>query len=87
MMQVFGKKLIAPNLEVAGVMADKFGMDTITMDGDEVNRKGGLCGGYQDEGRSKLVALERIRSTTRDLKNLSREQKNMQQKARSQRFY
>ena len=31
-------------------------MDAITMDGDEVNRKGALEGGFHDERRSRLVA-------------------------------
>lgn len=55
-------------------------MDSITLDGDEVNRKGGMSGGYHDESSARLGAVERIRTLRRDLKGLDKDYKDMQQK-------
>mmetsp|Transcript_57614 Transcript_57614/g.115710 ORF Transcript_57614/g.115710 Transcript_57614/m.115710 type:complete len:1308 (-) Transcript_57614:266-4189(-) len=57
MVQVFGKKLIARDFDTARQFAREANMDAITMDGDEVNRKGALEGGFHDERRSKLAAF------------------------------
>jgi structural maintenance of chromosome 3 (chondroitin sulfate proteoglycan 6) len=56
MLQVFGKKLIARDFDTARQFAREANMDAITMDGDEVNRKGALEGGFHDERRSRLGA-------------------------------
>jgi structural maintenance of chromosome 3 (chondroitin sulfate proteoglycan 6) len=53
---VFGKKLIARDFDTARQFARECNMDALTMDGDEVNRKGALEGGFHDERRSKLKA-------------------------------
>ena len=42
MRQIFGRKLIARNQEVAAHFANLADMDAITMDGDEINRKGSI---------------------------------------------
>lgn len=57
-------------------------MDVVTMAGDEFNRKGGISGGYHDERAARLLTLERIRELGRDLKDLGKQQKGMQAKAR-----
>ena len=56
MSQVFGKKLIARDFDTARQFATECNMDAITMEGDEVNRKGALEGGFHDERRSRLAA-------------------------------
>lgn len=80
MEQIFGKKLLAENLEVASTACKMADMDSITLDGDEVNRKGGMSGGYHDESSARLGAVERIRTLRRDLKGLDKDYKDMQQK-------
>lgn len=64
-------------------------MDVVTMAGDEFNRKGGISGGYHDDRSARLLTLERIRELGRDLKDLSKQQKDMQAKVcrRSFRFF
>ena len=54
MLYVFGKTLICRNIEVATRFARQHGFDCITLDGDQVSRRGALTGGYIDTTRSKL---------------------------------
>ena len=54
MLYVFGKTLICRNIEVATKYARQQGYDCITLDGDQVSRRGALTGGYIDTTRSKL---------------------------------
>uniref|UniRef100_A0A7S2ANS6 RecF/RecN/SMC N-terminal domain-containing protein n=1 Tax=Octactis speculum TaxID=3111310 RepID=A0A7S2ANS6_9STRA len=42
-------------------------MDSITFDGDQVNRKGALEGGYHDDRKSKLLAFYGIRKAKEEL--------------------
>ena len=51
MTMVFGKKLLAKNMDAAALWSKNFDMDAVTMDGDEVNAKGALHGGFVDSSR------------------------------------
>ncbi|XP_064600089.1 structural maintenance of chromosomes protein 3-like [Liolophura sinensis] len=51
---VFGKTLICRNIEVATQIARTQNLDCITLDGDQVSRRGALTGGYYDTRRSRL---------------------------------
>jgi structural maintenance of chromosome 3 (chondroitin sulfate proteoglycan 6) len=79
--QVFGRKLLARNLEVAGQFAPMSGMDCITMDGDEVGRKGALQGGYKDTTRSRLLAMASIREAEVALEDAEKEHAQLKDKA------
>ncbi|KAG8273131.1 Structural maintenance of chromosomes protein 3 [Homalodisca vitripennis] len=54
MRYIFGKTLICRNLEIATDMSKEYGLDCITIDGDQVSSKGTLTGGYFKNMRSKL---------------------------------
>ena len=58
---VFGKKLLARDLEVAAHFSKEYDFDAITRDGDLVNRRGGFEGGYHDERVSRMSAIYKIR--------------------------
>jgi structural maintenance of chromosome 3 (chondroitin sulfate proteoglycan 6) len=58
--QVFGKTCIAETLEVGAAYVRSHGIDTITLDGDRVDRKGALSGGYHDVRRSRLSAIKSV---------------------------
>ncbi|XP_041368808.1 structural maintenance of chromosomes protein 3-like [Gigantopelta aegis] len=51
---VFGKTLICRSMEVATQYAKTQNLDCITLDGDQVSRRGALTGGYYDTRRSRL---------------------------------
>ncbi|KAI0030417.1 hypothetical protein K488DRAFT_30253, partial [Vararia minispora EC-137] len=46
--QVFGKTCVCRDLTVAAAYVKSHGINTITLDGDKVDRKGALTGGYHD---------------------------------------
>jgi len=54
--QIFRKCLVVRNLEVGSRFSKSHGLDCITLEGDQVNRKGALTGGYLDLRRSRLRA-------------------------------
>ncbi|KAK9764937.1 Structural maintenance of chromosomes protein 3 [Basidiobolus ranarum] len=60
--QVFGKAIICPNLEVASKYSRSHNLNAITLEGDRVDRKGALTGGYHDTRRSRLETIKTIKS-------------------------
>ncbi|GAK66273.1 recF/RecN/SMC protein [Moesziomyces antarcticus] len=61
MQQIFGRSIICPNLEIAAAYVRSHGVNAVTLDGDKVERKGALSGGYQDPRRSRLDAVNDVR--------------------------
>lgn len=59
--QVFGKTLICRDLEIASQFAREYNLDCITIEGDQVNRKGALTGGFHDARTSRLETMKNIR--------------------------
>ncbi len=59
--QIFGRSIICPNLEIASAYVRSHGVNAVTLDGDKVERKGALTGGYQDPRRSRLDAVNDVR--------------------------
>lgn len=51
---VFGKTLICRNMETASQFARTLNLDCITLEGDQVSRRGALTGGYYGNRRSRL---------------------------------
>ncbi len=58
--QVFGKTCVCRDLTVAAAYVKSHGINTITLDGDKVDRKGALTGGYYDVRRSRLEAVKNV---------------------------
>ena len=76
--QVFGKTCVCRDLTVAAAYVKSHGINTITLDGDKVDRKGALTGGYYDIRRSRLEAVKNVatwRSRVAAEENRSREVK------------
>jgi structural maintenance of chromosome 3 (chondroitin sulfate proteoglycan 6) len=70
MRQVFGKKILARSMDIASDVATTHNVDCVTLDGDEVNRRGGLHGGFVDPRRSKLSAMQRLREAKAELEEV-----------------
>lgn len=60
--QVFGKTWVCRDLIVAAAYVKSHGVNTITLDGDKVDRKGALTGGYYDLRRSRIEAIKNVAS-------------------------
>eukprot|EP00697_Spironema_sp_BW2_P008745 gnl/Spiro4/23446_TR11595_c0_g2_i2.p1 gnl/Spiro4/23446_TR11595_c0_g2~~gnl/Spiro4/23446_TR11595_c0_g2_i2.p1 ORF type:complete len:950 (+),score=268.79 gnl/Spiro4/23446_TR11595_c0_g2_i2:1039-3888(+) len=68
--QVFGKTLICRNLDVAASMAREFNLNCVTLEGDKVNNRGALTGGFSDTRCSRLDAMKHIKLHRRSLHEL-----------------
>jgi structural maintenance of chromosome 3 (chondroitin sulfate proteoglycan 6) len=55
--QVFGKTCVCKDLMVAAKYARSHDLNTITIEGDKVDRKGALTGGYHDIRRSRMDGI------------------------------
>lgn len=60
--QVFGKTCVCRDLTIAAAYVKSHGINTITLDGDKVDRKGALTGGWYDVRRSRLEAIRAVTS-------------------------
>lgn len=58
--QVFGKMCVCRDLTIAASYVKSHGINTITLDGDRVDRKGSLTGGYHDVRRSRIEAVKSV---------------------------
>ncbi|PPQ75658.1 hypothetical protein CVT24_010578 [Panaeolus cyanescens] len=56
--QVFGKTCVCRDLTIAAAYVKSHGINTITLDGDKVDRKGALTGGYHDEVKVAITKVE-----------------------------
>ncbi|GLJ18305.1 hypothetical protein SUGI_0323940 [Cryptomeria japonica] len=63
--QIFGRTVICRDLEVATKVARTDSLDCITLEGDQVSKKGGMTGGFYDYRRSKLKLMNIIRQNTK----------------------
>ena len=54
---VFGRTVVCKNLDVAAAVGAETGLQCVTVDGDQVGRKGTLTGGFVDAARSRLGAM------------------------------
>lgn len=55
--QVFGKTCVCDGLSLAAKYARSHDLNTITIEGDKVDRKGSLTGGYHDVRRSRMDGI------------------------------
>ncbi|KAF5360848.1 hypothetical protein D9756_004551 [Leucocoprinus leucothites] len=58
--QVFGKTCVCKDLTTAASYVRSHGINTITLDGDKVDRKGALTGGYHDVRRSRIEGIKNV---------------------------
>ncbi|XP_050229929.1 structural maintenance of chromosomes protein 3 [Mercurialis annua] len=65
--QVFARTVICRDLNVATEVARTNGLDCITLEGDQVSKKGGMTGGFYDHRRSKLKFMNMIMQNTRSI--------------------
>lgn len=59
--QVFGKMIVCMDLEIAGAYVRSHGLNAITLEGDKVEKRGALTGGYHDPRRSRLDSIRDVK--------------------------
>jgi structural maintenance of chromosome 3 (chondroitin sulfate proteoglycan 6) len=62
MQQTFGKVLLCRNLDLATRVSKECGLTCVTIEGDQVERRGALRGGFVDDRRSRIEAMREVRS-------------------------
>ncbi|CAL9036907.1 unnamed protein product [Musa banksii] len=67
--QVFGRTVICRDLDVATSVARNNSLDCITLEGDQVSKKGGMTGGFYDFRRSKLKFVNMVRQNKMSIHN------------------
>ncbi|XP_034219303.1 structural maintenance of chromosomes protein 3 isoform X2 [Prunus dulcis] len=65
--QVFARTVVCRDLDVATKVARTDGLDCITLEGDQVSKKGGMTGGFYDHRRSKLKFMCTIIQNTKSI--------------------
>ncbi|GJJ08490.1 hypothetical protein Clacol_002708 [Clathrus columnatus] len=60
-LQVFGKTCVCKDLIVAAAYVRSHNLNTITLDGDKVDRKGAMTGGYHDVRRSRIEGVRAVK--------------------------
>ena len=68
---VFGKKLLARDLETAAHFSNEFQLDATTIEGDLVNRNGAFEGGYHDDRSSRIGSVQKIKNATNKITELT----------------
>ncbi|GAA0154305.1 hypothetical protein LIER_12324 [Lithospermum erythrorhizon] len=66
--QVFAKTVVCRDLDVATKVARTDSLDCITLEGDQVSKKGGMTGGFYDYKRSKLKFMSIIKQNMKTIK-------------------
>lgn len=69
--QVFGKTAVCKDLTIAAAYSRSHGLNTITLEGDKVERKGAMTGGWHDIRRSRLEAAKALSKWNVDLERES----------------
>ncbi|KAI7849673.1 RecF/RecN/SMC [Circinella umbellata] len=65
---VFGGIIVCPNLDVAASYSKTHNLNVVTLDGDRVDRRGALFGGYMDMRQSRLEAAKSYKLAKENLK-------------------
>jgi len=84
MMQVFGKTLITRTLEIGARLSRSHGLNTITLDGDQVNKRGALTGGFIDERKSRIGAYESKKAAEGKLGKINEEKEAIEEQIQEQ---
>ncbi|RDX88342.1 Structural maintenance of chromosomes protein 3, partial [Mucuna pruriens] len=77
---VFARTVICKNLDVASRVARTDGLDCITLDGDQVSKKGSMTGGFYDHRRSRLKFMNIIKQNADTIHTKEEELEKIDQK-------
>ncbi|KAI0990231.1 hypothetical protein GJ496_001697 [Pomphorhynchus laevis] len=68
---VFSRVFLCKNLEIAGDISSEHNVDCVTLEGDQVSRRGSMTGGYRDIRSSKLDLMKNILQLKKTLHDLN----------------
>lgn len=65
--QVFGRTLVTRTVSIAAELSREHGVDCVTLEGDQVNKRGAMTGGFMDTSRSRIDAARYLREAQIEL--------------------
>lgn len=71
--QIFGRTLVTRTVEIAAQLSKQHGVDCVTLEGDQVNKRGAMTGGYMDISRSRIDAARFLREARTELAGWKRD--------------
>lgn len=71
--QIFNRTLVTRTVQIAAEMSRQHGVDCVTLEGDQVNKRGAMTGGYIDVSRSRIDAARFLREARDELRALEPE--------------
>lgn len=80
MLTVFGKTLVCRDIDVASQYAKSANLDCVTMEGDQVSRRGALTGGYYDSRKSRLDCQQSILTVQKEMTDCQQRHQEVQNK-------
>ncbi|KAI8873337.1 chromosome associated protein [Ramicandelaber brevisporus] len=80
--QVFGQAILCRSLEDGTNIARIHGATAVTIDGDKVERRGGMSGGYIDRRSSRLALLQQYSDLTSAMRDAIEQLENARKSAR-----
>eukprot|EP00796_Vickermania_ingenoplastis_P011417 gene11417-7921_t len=60
--EIFGRTAVVASLEAGARLVKELGCDAVTVEGDQLGRKGGITGGFIDNRKLKLVTYGNMKS-------------------------
>eukprot|EP00158_Paraphelidium_tribonemae_P009706 Partr_v1_DN28934_c1_g1_i6_m25464 putative Chromosome segregation protein len=73
-LHIFGKSVICDSIKTAKLVAKANGINAITLEGDVVERKGAIVGGYHDGRSKRIVIAQKMLMLQREIDELSLQQ-------------
>ncbi|KAF8278554.1 putative structural maintenance of chromosome 3 protein [Trypanosoma cruzi] len=67
--EVFGKTAIVSSMEEGSKFVKEYNCDAVTMEGDQISRKGGITGGYLESRNSRLLSFNNEKKLSERLAN------------------
>ena len=71
--QIFGRTVVCVNIEKGYELANKFHVNSVTLDGDRCDNNGVLTGGFRDNKISKIDYLKNLRNVKSEIYKLKEE--------------
>lgn len=71
--QIFGRTLVTRTVEIAAELSKQYGVDCVTLEGDQVNKRGAMTGGYMDVSRSRIDSARFLRDAQAELATYNRD--------------
>jgi len=81
--KIFGKTMVTRTVAVGNELARDLNVDCITLEGDQVNRRGAMTGGFVDTSRSRIKAVADLRMCRTEREKREEEFKRIDQETRA----